>query len=646
MAPASTLIRANIIVVRSFLLVQWYSVVTKADLRMACRPRESFELRNENGAIKFIDGMPCKYMEPSTFEYNNLAGKNGQKRKNYDNFLRSNIDNEQDNRDFVEDDGHDHLPFRTMNTQVQEQESQISLSWELTPGQTNFIPLRWNNPHSSELEVNIWIMSRDSRQKPVVVPLRKPTCSGEGHQDNILSFTIPLDFASLGGKIPGFSGCRKNSESNCVLQGYAHSVESRTYAFGIPIFVSGHDATQQTTTTGLIQQATQDPGLNLEPLRDLCLSSADASANIQTAVPRWAKMMSDVYNHAYMNSDFSPYHGQQQEGISKNLQASIINKMIVGNRGELGKARLPNTMKNKLNELQKLENKVYKAYESLANKIINRLGNQMQNTGTVTAVTGAQALATCFRCQEVGSTNAKRLQTNTYIPSFTLPQALIAEAKKYVPGQYSDLINEKGQVQIYSVALSALMAEFAKAKTLGIVYQTGVTKTDQDNVFNTKQDSTQFKKRTADGEKDDGRYAATKALEQYAASNTCPVTCLYSESGNAPLVKGATATSITGECQGCAQMFENLASKQIQIPVTSISLLIGNADALPDIGGVVLPDYADEDGSPRVGRPEDLTTTEIPYSIPEASIVMSGAAPVSLVGMFVGCLLMTIIISM
>jgi hypothetical protein len=42
-------------------------------------------------------------------------------------------------------------------------------------------------------------------------------------------------------------------------------------------------------------------------------------------------MFSDVYNHAYMNFDFSPYQGQQQEAISQNLQAAAVNKMVTGN---------------------------------------------------------------------------------------------------------------------------------------------------------------------------------------------------------------------------------------------------------------------------------------------------------------------------
>jgi hypothetical protein len=614
-----------------FLLLCWADVVM-ADLRMACRPKESYNLRNENGAIKFLNNMPCKYMEPSTFEYNGLAGNRGQKRRNYDQFLRSNIDNEQDNRDFGDNDGHDHLPFRTMSTAVQEQESQVDLVWQLAPGATNFIPLRWNNPHSTELEVNIWIINKDSREEPVVVPIRKPTCSGEGHQDNVLSFTIPVDFAQLGGKIPGFTGCKAGSESHCILQGYAHSVESRTYAFGIPIYVSGHNNGATTTSTAQIAQMSNDPGINLQPLRDLCLSSDDASANIQNALPRKARMFSDVYNHAYQNSDFSPYHGQQPESISKNLQASAVNKMIVGNRGELGKARLPNDMKNKLNQLQKLENKVYKAYETLANKIIKRLGNQMKNTGTVTGVTGTQQLANCFRCAEVGSTNPNRQQTNTYIPSFTLTQALISEAKKLVPNKYANLLDEPtGKVQIYVSAMNSLMTEFDKAKPYGITYQLGMLKNGQPNVLNTMEDTTQFKKRQANGNKDNGKYASTKAFEAFAATKNCARTCLYSQTGERPLIQGAQKTSIIGTCIGCAALFENHATAQVTIPVTPISNTIGNAatGTLPPLGEPTIPDYTDQDGSPRVGRPADPTTTtrKIYYAPPPIGVVGGGIRP-------------------
>merc|ERR1719181_241964 len=116
------------------------------------------------------------------------------------------------------------------------------------------VPLRWNNPHASEMEVNIWIFNHKGDKKladgsphPIVVPIRKPVCSGEGHQDNVIAFTIPKDFNQLTSKIPGFEGCTKaqcegnwrDAKTCCVLQIYSHSVESRQYAIGFPIVIEG-----------------------------------------------------------------------------------------------------------------------------------------------------------------------------------------------------------------------------------------------------------------------------------------------------------------------------------------------------------------------------------------------------------------------
>jgi len=185
----------------------------------------------------------AKYMVPSTFGYKGLEN---QKRRNYDQFLRSNIDNEHDNRNFVLEDGHDALPFRTMNSEVYNQEAGgaeyatevYDLRATMKPGESMLVPLRWNNPHAAELEVNIWIFQAD---KPVVVPVKRPTCSGEGYQDNIFKFTIPSDFDKLGSKIPSFKGCNADTKPPCTLQIYSHSVESRTYSIGFPIVVTGHD---------------------------------------------------------------------------------------------------------------------------------------------------------------------------------------------------------------------------------------------------------------------------------------------------------------------------------------------------------------------------------------------------------------------
>merc|ERR1719316_990021 len=126
--------------------------------------------------------------------------------------------------------------------------------------------------------------------------------------------------------------------------------------------------------------------------------------------------------------------------------------MVTGNRGELGRSILTRQQYSRINRLQTLEDKIYKNYESLANKIIKRLGNQMRDSGELDADGVKQPLANCFRCAEAGSTNTRRLETNTYIPSFQLPQSLQARARRSVPAKYSGLITDSGTVQIYVAA--------------------------------------------------------------------------------------------------------------------------------------------------------------------------------------------------
>ena len=53
------------------------------------------------------------YMEPSDFGYVGLTEQREGGENSYDNFLRSNIDNQQDERDFQTEAGRDHLPFRS-----------------------------------------------------------------------------------------------------------------------------------------------------------------------------------------------------------------------------------------------------------------------------------------------------------------------------------------------------------------------------------------------------------------------------------------------------------------------------------------------------------------------------------------------------
>jgi len=596
----------------------------RADLRFASRAKDSYKLRNEGNNIQFqnTNDVFYKYMEPSTFEYQGLAGNNGQKRKNYDQFLRSNIDNEQDNRNFNDDDGEDHLPFRTRSTAVLEQETQVQLPLTAAPGQEKMIPLRWNNPHASELEVNIWIFpgAPGDVNKPVVVPIKKPTCSGEGYQNNVFKFKIPTDFNDLSTKIPGFTGCLADTQPMCTVQVYAHSVESRMYSYGFPIIITG---TYPAFVAQQINNPPEDPRMNLQPLRELCLPSSDVTQHIANAVPQWAILHSDVYNHAYQNSDFSPYSGQQHSEISRNLQASAVNKMVTGNRGELGKNALPQATKNKLNQLSNAENRVYKKYEALANNIINRLGRQMKETGTVQVGQTTQPLANVFRANTAGSTKTNRQQTNTYIPSFQLNADLVQQARQRVPNKYATLINANNTVQIYVAAMNDLMPLYLEAAAeYGILYQPNQRK----DTLVTKADATQFKKRNANGNTDGGDYAATTARTILAndiavrAGGTCPANCLDCPAGNgnkAPLLENSAGTCVTGQCAGCAQLFTNDLpdlSPAATPPPTPISAdliadPVGDLPATPDVEEV--EDYPDEDGTPRVGRPPAPSTTTL-----------------------------------
>merc|ERR1712217_465444 len=253
--------------------------------------------------------------------------------------------------------------------------------------------------------------------------------------------------------------------------------------------------------------------------------------------------------------------GQQHNQISANLQAACVNKMVTGNRGELGQSALPQATKTKIAELQKLEDKVYKQYESYANNIIKKLGSQMTETGYI-EVEGTfqkQQLANCFRCNTVGSTNTNRQQTTTYVPSFKLPANLVDSTKKLVPATDQNLITQDGVVQIYVASMDKLMPEFLAAEEYVILYQPAMKK----NTTTTMPDATQFKKRTDTGKVDNGKYAAT--IAKYAAAKVfnCQDACLLRDpipGSKKPLIKDGDATCITGNCAGCAALFSNAES--------------------------------------------------------------------------------------
>jgi hypothetical protein len=226
-----------------------------------------------------------------------------------------------------------------------------------------------------------------------------------------------------------------------------------------------------------------------------------------------------VANHAYQNSDFSPYSGQQPEAISRNLQASCVLKMITGNRGELGKALLRKqnaTVANFLLQVEEQAKRVIKRYESIANDIIDALGVNMSSTGFLPLNTNTQRLASCFRCAEVGSTTTWRENTNTYVPSFIIPDPLVATARMYVAPIYGDVIQTIGGVTyllIYKTSLAAMSSQFQRLATMGIFYQPPVLKT----TLTTMDDETDYIKINAtSGKPDNGVYAATRFRATYA----------------------------------------------------------------------------------------------------------------------------------
>lgn len=378
--------------------------LTIADLRAASQPKHGWKVQQRNRDVMFQQRYAL-YMEPSDFNYEKL-----QKQRDgggYDNFLRSNIDNEQDRRNFDEEDGEDHLPFRSYGTAANDAgQSTVKHKMEsaseedtgvnapgnyikATPGEPYVYPLRWNNPHSSELEMNIWIM--DQKDGPYVIPIAKPSCSGEGYQDNVLTFTVPENFNNV-------ASCTKVGQ--CVLQVYSHSVESRMYSSGVPILVNRSDGTEGAWNPGTIQDACTDPAWNLQKLRPLCLPKSDPDKNHKTAVVYKARLSSDQYNHAYQNSDFSPYAGQQCDHISRNLQASCILKMAVGNFGELGKHYIQKTAPEARNHAKKLDKKaraLIRVYETTTNSIIEAIKGDVANTDVLEAV---DAPADYYPCPE------------------------------------------------------------------------------------------------------------------------------------------------------------------------------------------------------------------------------------------------------
>jgi hypothetical protein len=202
---------------------------------------------------------------------------------------------------------------------------------------------------------------------------------------------------------------------------------------------------------------------------------------------------------------------QTHQAISRNMQAACIVRMVVGNRGELGKSILTQETKDLLNKLAGKVNALVANYETIANNILNN--NQQEPVLRTTGVVGNQKLATCVRCLKVASVQSNRQQTATYIPSFDLTGLSadkIAQIKQGIQQQYRNLISPQNVVQIYVQTLNDMRADFTAAEAKGVKYLGPKVK----YTLGTMVDATGFRKVDAAGKTDGGKYAATMAKKE------------------------------------------------------------------------------------------------------------------------------------
>lgn len=152
---------------------------------------------------------------PHTFGY---YGIEKQRRRNYDTYIRSNCDNEANRRNEKREAAQDMLPCR--------QPFEAMDVIKLERGKEMDFPVRWNNPHDSSCEFNIW-----TGDMTKTCAARKPFNCGGGYKNQLYKYKIPND-------TPGCS----TPEERCFLQFYGHSVETRTYAICTRFYLVGEAA--------------------------------------------------------------------------------------------------------------------------------------------------------------------------------------------------------------------------------------------------------------------------------------------------------------------------------------------------------------------------------------------------------------------
>jgi len=394
----------------------------------------------------------------------------------------------------------------------------------------------------------------------------KPSCSGEGYKDQAFTFKVPTDFNRLKSKVANFKGCK--AVGDCTLQIYAHSVEPRQYAIGVPLVVDGN--VENLNTNNAVKPANhadlKDPevvGIEDPNRRKICLPRSDPSAHWTTSNPQEARLVSDQWNWAYQNSDYSPYAGQQPKYISRNLQAAVVIEMLPGNRGSLGLHALYRDNRKGFKvqrQLLRKARKVKHEYEKTADAIIQFLEKKdefknqdfsMKNIHNTEHRTVDQQTEYCFRCSEVGSVEISRENQRTYIPSFliTNPQAKAA-VDFLIASEYKGLLDSEGYVQIYYAAMWQLMDEFRKAAQHNISYQGAVMK----DTLETKPDARKYRRINEAGvrNKDEGSAAAARLAykaEKRWGKGWCESDCVPWPALPAPAPAPSTlASALAADC--------------------------------------------------------------------------------------------------
>jgi len=370
-----------------------------------------------------------------------------------------------------------------------------------------------------------------------------------------------------------------------------------------------------------LQEPTPDPWMDLSVLkRETCLSAQDPNSNYATTTMRRAALHSDVANHAYQNSNYSPYMGQQHEEISRTLQAASVVHMTSSNGGELGKANLPGKTRQALKQLNKQVNKIYQNYEKVQNKVIDELNkNGGKNGNGVTiglnaAGNGVQQLGSSFRSAEKGATSTRRLKTTTYVPSFNVAgysmntiQNAIQSRTGGNKAKYADLLtqpNTKTGAQyslIYQPTMNQLLEKMAGLQSMGITFRASIQQTPcsaitdptllaaskgdgsgttegieccegsllnkaKNGCGSTLASPNGHRKRSANGQNDGGLYSARKVMlqnlyTQYRCKEACVIQDTKTANLGYPLTKTSEGTCLTWDSgrAGCTPDKSRLA---------------------------------------------------------------------------------------